>query len=96
MELAARMYLQFPYLNECSAQDRVIYDELTDYFNITKIKDNRAYYSADISLRNSFIYLFAIADAEYFVRNKRRLYAAYCFFCSIGAFNACLIDLARR
>jgi len=36
MELAALMYQQFPYLNECSAQDRVIYDELTDYFNITK------------------------------------------------------------
>lgn len=32
MELAERMYRQFPYLKECSPQDKVIYDELTDYF----------------------------------------------------------------
>ena len=34
MELAARMYLQFPYLNECSAQDRVIYDEFLHPFGL--------------------------------------------------------------
>ena len=32
VELAAQMYQQFPYIKECSAQDKVIYDELTDYF----------------------------------------------------------------
>lgn len=32
IELAERMYRQCPYLKECSPQDRVIYDELTDYF----------------------------------------------------------------
>lgn len=32
VDMAKQMYQQLPYLNECSAQDMVVYDELTDYF----------------------------------------------------------------
>ena len=32
VELAAQMYHQFPYIKECTTQDRIIYDELTEYF----------------------------------------------------------------
>lgn len=33
VELAAQMYEQFPFLNKCSAQDKIIYNELTDFFS---------------------------------------------------------------
>ena len=33
IQLAAQMYKQFPFLDECTEQDKTIYDELTQYFN---------------------------------------------------------------
>lgn len=33
-ELAKQMYNHFPFIEECNEQDRVIYDELTEYFKV--------------------------------------------------------------